>query len=158
MEVVIDACTLVKGFSYSSGSEKQIIDYILNGKINVVVSQQAILEYIYAPYKIFVQAVDNGNPSSIKMALSMAHKISSKLSKLLSNHVRIEKVTSNVKFVIEDPADDKFINLCIQSGILYLVSNDTHITSLKDSLKKQHDIRVISPSELVMAIKFNKRL
>ncbi|SKB01311.1 putative toxin-antitoxin system toxin component, PIN family [Caloramator quimbayensis] len=156
MELILDACTLIKGMIQKSGPERQLVDYIQAGDAKLVVSQEAITEYIYAPYKIFVEAIRSGRIKDYNRELNNAYYISNRLAKILNYNSRLVNVYSKVNIIEEDEADNKFINLAIDSKIYILVSNDTHITGIKDKLLDLHNIEVLSPMDAVFEISKQK--
>lgn len=68
---------------------------------------------------------------------------------LLKEHAHIDKGRSRKKIVAEDPDDDKFFHLTLESGSQYIVSRDTHLIKVKEF----KGIKVLKPEVFLNALR-----
>ena len=68
------------------------------------------------------------------------------LSKCLWQVEEIDHII-NTDYCKEDKSDNKFIDCCIDGDVQYLITQDKHINSASNELKKEHNIEVLSPMQ-----------
>lgn len=68
------------------------------------------------------------------------------LSKCLWQVEEIDHII-NTDYCTDDKSDNKFIDCCIDGNIQYLITQDKHINSVGDTIKKEHNIEVLSPMQ-----------
>ena len=68
------------------------------------------------------------------------------LSKCLWQVEEIDHII-NTDYCKDDKSDNKFIDCCIDGNVKYLITQDKHINSAGDKIKKEHDIEVLSPMQ-----------
>lgn len=68
------------------------------------------------------------------------------LSKCLWQVEEIDHII-NTNYCKEDKSDNKFIDCCIDGNVKYLITQDKHINSAGDEIKKQYGIEVLSPMQ-----------
>lgn len=155
MNIVVDTNVLIIG-TMKSGSERRILDLIRQGKLNIVYSEDVLTEYMLAPTNMVLNAnVNKTNKYTIK---NTSYQISKMISKFIFEKAIKVKVTTNGSYLKDDPSDDKFINLAIDSNVKYVISVDSHLYDDIDvKNKKGENIIVISPYQFEQIYNLSKK-
>ena len=77
------------------------------------------------------------------------------LSKCLWQVEEIDHVI-RTNYCIEDETDNKFIDCCIDGDVKYLITQDNHIGSVSEQIKKDYRIEVLSPFQFYTKYKTKK--
>ena len=77
------------------------------------------------------------------------------LSKCLWQVEEIDHVI-RTNYCIEDETDNKFIDCCIDGDVKYLITQDNHIGSVSEQIKKDYKIEVLSPFQFYTKYKTKK--
>jgi len=115
LKAVFDTNVLVSGIVHA-GKSKLLIDAVLEGKINLVLSEQIIQEFR-------------------RVIARDKFKLSESQQDILTNFVtrisNIVRVKSRFKTIDEDPKDDIILRTAYDAKAEYVVSGDEHLLSLK---------------------------
>ena len=127
--VVIDTNVIIS--SFYGGNPKLIIDLLKSERIRLCISKEILNEY----FKVIprFKFIDNINLN--------------KLLKLFSNRrvVSYTATTPNLKVVIKDPDDDKFIECAVELGAEYIISGDNDLLSVKQF----GNIKIVTPKQFI---------
>ncbi len=115
VKVVLDTNVLLISISRKS-VYRPIFDAILNGKIQLVISNEILSEY--------VEIIER------KASAIVAHNIADLLIQL-SNVEKIE-ISFRWNLITQDPDDNKFVDCAIAGRVKYVVTKDKHFSILKD--------------------------
>ena len=130
MKVVLDTNILLVCIPKIS-QYRIIFDKIINEEIYIVVSNDIFTEY----FEVF----------SLKFGSQIANNILSYLN--LKDNVIKSEIHYKYNLISQDPDDNKFIDVYLNSNSDYLVTNDKHFNSIKNL---QHpEIKIINIDEFV---------
>ena len=132
MKVVIDTNVVVSSIFFG-GKPKEIVNLILDKKIDAYANKEIIEEY--KETVDYLKNKYNGKRSNVP------------LQEIIS-YINIIETNSNIK-ICRDPDDDKFINCAIDSKSYYIVSGDKDLLVLK----RYENIEVITISEFLKLLK-----
>lgn len=121
MKVVIDTNVLISGIFWQ-GIPRQILNLWLEGKIEIVITQEIFQEYL----KI-IQEIDSNKKILQNWTLLISEK-----STIISDTVIVK--------LCRDPKDDQFINCALLGKVDYLISGDKDLLELKTNL-----IEIVNP-------------
>jgi uncharacterized protein len=113
MRVVLDTNILVRAVSQRS-SDNFIFDLLFNGNITLCVTTEILLEY----EEILTKIYDQETASLVIASLN-----------LLPNVIRTE-VYYDLKLIINDVDDDKFVNCAFASNAHCIITDDKHFKVL----------------------------
>lgn len=114
MKVVLDTNVLLTSLPKDSMYRK-IFDALINGKIELAVSTEVLLEY--------------EELLSIEINESVAYNVLALLSALIN--VNSYEIYFQWNFITKDWDDNKFVDLAIRSNADYIVTNDKHFRVLE---------------------------
>lgn len=123
MRVVIDTNVIISAIGKQSPNRK-IFDSILNGRLDLYVSNDVFLEY-----KEIL-----GRKTNVEIANNFTY-----LLNMLSN-VHFTNIFFKWDIVEEDPDDNKFIDCYIASDSDCLVTNDKHFEKVKKNVYPEINI------------------
>lgn len=114
IQVVIDTNVLLVSIPTRS-PYRPIFDAILTGKIELIISNEILSEYI--------EIIGN------RAHPTVAHNIAD----ALINRPNVKKIEADYRWglIQADPDDNKFVDCAIAGGASYLVTNDRHFQVLK---------------------------
>jgi uncharacterized protein len=115
LRVVIDTNIIVRAVSGRSLSSK-IFDALLNQEFNLYVSTEILLEY----EEILIRMYD-AETAELVIATLM----------VLPNVIRNE-IYYDLRLIVADADDDKFVNCAFAANAHYIVSDDNHFKILKE--------------------------
>ena len=132
IKIVIDTNILISG-TFWNGAPYSIIRLIDLGEVILIMSRP-----IFAEYDIVVRRDEIMDKTAYEEA-----KIKS-VREILQTALIVNPV-NRIKFVIEDPDDDKFIEAAHEGKADYIISRDRHLLKLKN----YEDIQIITPEEFL---------
>lgn len=147
IKVVVDTNTLIDAIFHEETSCADLFQYKHDGEIcfcmNVKTYQEA--------FRIFLRTIEEIEKRAKEKDISYtSQQIDTLFYKLTNALWEIQKVEciSKTGYCKEDPDDNKFIDCCIDGNVKYLVSSDTHLLDLKDSVEiKKYGINIMTPKE-----------
>lgn len=149
MRVVVDTNVFINGIFKKDSFAKAIFNLKSLNKISFVMNQEMQNELLITFGNILMEAL-NRIDSNKKFNI---FPLMATLSKCLWQVEEIDHIIST-DYCSEDKSDNKFIDCCIDGNVKYLITQDTHINSVSDKIKKQHSIEVLSPMQFYY--KYNK--
>lgn len=141
MDIVVDTNVFINGMFKNDESCRAIFKLKAMNKVTFVMNQKMQAELLVTFANILLEAYDKKKDKngSMKVIPLMAS-----LSKCLWQVKEIDHII-NTNYCEEDKSDNKFIDCCIDGDVKYLVTQDKHINSVSNKLKKERDIEVLSP-------------
>lgn len=133
MRVVIDTNVFVS--SFFGGKPRQVIEHWFSGRLTLCVSKPVLKEYFDVLGRF---QFDNNT-----LLLKFMSAIEKNSNILFAGNPKEEK------WVVEDPADNKFIACAIAMKAEYIISGDAHLKNMK----KISNIKIITPSDMLNLIK-----
>ena len=129
MKIVCDTNILVSGFMYS-GNEREIIRKISLGEVINFTSKELLLEFA----------------SVIKRKKFKLNKDEQRrILKFLIEISEIVEPTKTINIIKEDPADNRVIEVALESRSRYIISGDKHLLNLR----KYKNIKILSAREFI---------
>ncbi len=151
MRVVVDTNVFINGIFKKDSFAKAIFNLKNLNKISFVMNKEMQNELLITFGNILLEALKKlNNDKEFNIFPLMAT-----LSKCLWQVEEIDHII-NTDYCIEDKSDNKFIDCCIDGNVQYLITQDTHINSVSDELKKQYDIEILSPMQFYTKYKTHK--
>jgi putative PIN family toxin of toxin-antitoxin system len=134
MNVVIDTNVFLSSFLSSRGSPRKIIDRWKRGDIAWCLCAEILEEY---------------GDVLARFGLSESPEFA-QLRELFKarRHIVWAVIANELRVVLADPDDDKFIECALSTGAAYLVSGDRHLRVLE----RYQGIRIVSPAEFLRRI------
>jgi hypothetical protein len=129
MRVVIDTNVFVS--SFFGGKPRKIIELWKQGKITLCFSREIIDEYITVLQRLGLQ-----NEEELKELLSLFARG--------FNSLFIAK-TPDLKVVLDDPDDDKFIECAVALKAQFVISGDKALTSISEYI----GIKLVNPKSFL---------
>ncbi|WKZ24036.1 MAG: putative toxin-antitoxin system toxin component, PIN family [Candidatus Dojkabacteria bacterium] len=142
IRIVIDTNVALSGLLSYTSPERMIINYAMQKRISLIGSRETFSEF---KEKVLE------NKRFIKVAKDLMFPQNQILSqyKALVKFVEIEQSLKELHFCEQDPDDDMFLHVAIQSGTNILITNDNHLRKLK----KINEIRIITPTKFLEVIR-----
>jgi len=129
VKIVCDTNILVSGFMYS-GNEREIIRKISLGEVINFTSKELLLEFA----------------SVIKRKKFKLNKDEQRrILKFLIEISEIVEPTKTINIIKEDPADNRVIEVALESRSRYIISGDKHLLNLR----KYKNIKILSAREFI---------
>ena len=151
MRVVVDTNVFINGIFKKDSFAKAIFNLKNLNKISFVMNKEMQNELLITFGNILLEALKKlNNDKEFNIFPLMAT-----LSKCLWQVEEIDHII-NTDYCIEDKSDNKFIDCCIDGNVQYLITQDTHINSVSNELKKQYDIEILSPMQFYTKYKTHK--
>lgn len=119
-QVVIDANVIVSAILSPAGSPAKILKHLQGGKIQILVSYPILSAYITALTYPHLQK--RHGLSKKQVSAKIFHL--AKIGKLVNPKERLE-------IIMEDPADNKYLELAVEGEADWIVSGDKHLKELK---------------------------
>ena len=141
LRVVLDTNQLVSALLNPEGPAFEVLKasgLIGEQKYELVVSDEILSEFRRVLSYPRIQKLHKWSKEKIEIFIT-----------LLKELAHLEESHSGQKIVPDDPDDDKFFHIAIQSGAQYIVSRDAHLLSIKEF----GNIRVLKPEVFLTALK-----
>lgn len=132
--IVLDTNVIISAIISSQSAPAKILDFWKEDKFAIITSPEIMEEVAEV---IFRPIIKKHRKISDEEAIEL-------LAELQENSIYITPV-SKVKFVKDDPADDKFVHAAIDGKADYLISGDKHLLKLH-SVKK---CQIVTPQNFV---------
>ena len=129
LRIVLDTNVIISGILFG-GIPRSILDMLISGKHDFFLSM-AIIEEIREVLNRPKFGFDNGN------ALMVVEELHSLCT--------IVKPVKSIKFIIDDPADNKILECAVAANAEIIISGDSHLLSV-GSYK---GIKILSPRQLI---------
>lgn len=140
MKVVVDTNVFIDGLFKNDDFCRAIFRLKSLNKITFVMNKEMQNELLIAFGDILMEAIKRSDKSK-KFNI---FPLMAGLSKCLWQVEEIDHVIKT-SYCIEDESDNKFIDCCIDGDVHYLITQDNHIGSVSEQLKKDYNIEVLSP-------------
>ena len=151
MRIVVDTNVFINGLFKEDNFCKAIFQLKNLNKITFVMNKEMQDELLVTFGNILMEAFKRTKKgTNIKIFSLMAS-----LSKCLWQVEEIDHII-NTNYCKDDKSDNKFIDCCIDGDINYLITQDQHINSVSDELKKQYNIEVLSPMQFYTKYKMKQ--
>ncbi len=128
MRVIIDTNVFIS--SFFGGNPRKVIDHWFSGKLTLCVSKPILKEYFDV-----LSRFEFDNETLLLRLMAAFEK---------SHNILFVDSPKEQKWILDDPADNKFIACAIALKAEYIVSGDMHLIK-KRSIGK---IKVVTPSEM----------
>lgn len=155
MRVVVDTNVFINGIFKEDSFSKAVFSLKYLNKISFVMNQKMQNELLITFGNILLEALRKKSNKTGKMEEINLFPFMATLSKCLWQVEEIDHII-NTNYIIDDPSDNKFIDCCIDGNVKYLITQDQHINSVSQTLKKEYDINVLSPMQFYTLYKSNK--
>ncbi|CAB1249570.1 putative toxin-antitoxin system toxin component, PIN family [Clostridium sp. MT-14] len=135
MEVIVDTNILIDAIFDQLNCEDcwEILHLIRKKDITPIMSKGLLKEYIFIPSKVVINALiktlnqKGFIDSVVEELMATLYDCYSDVCEMIINNSKIVNVSSRGKFCIEDPEDNKIINLAIDSDCpIIITKNDRH--------------------------------
>lgn len=151
MKVVVDTNVFINGLFKNDDFCKAIYRLKSLNKITFVMNQDMQNELLVTFGNILIEAINKINNKKKFNPFSLM----AALSKCLWQVEEIDHII-NTDYCKDDKSDNKFIDCCIDGNVKYLITQDDHIGSVSEQLKKEYAIEVLSPFQFYTKYKTNK--
>ncbi len=141
MDIVVDTNVFINGIFKNDEFCRAIFNLKAANKITFVMNQKMQDELLVTFSSILLEAFKRKKDEEVQMKLI---PLMASLSKCLWQVKQIDHII-NTNYCEEDKSDNKFIDCCIDGNVKYLITQDRHINSVANKLKKEKDIEVLSP-------------
>ena len=142
MRIVVDTNVFINGIFKNDSFSKAIFKLKSLNKVSFVMNKEMQNELLITFGNILLEAIGR-----IKCANEFnIFPLMATLSKCLWQVEEIDHII-NTDYCKEDKSDNKFIDCCIDGDVQYLITQDKHINSASNELKKEHNIEVLSPMQ-----------
>lgn len=145
--VVVDTNVFINGIFKNDEFCRTIFKLKSLNKITFVMNKEMQNELLFTFAQILLEIHEKINSNKINIIPLMAT-----LSKCLWQVEEIDHII-NTNYCIEDQSDNKFVDCCIDGNVKYLITQDKHINSISENLKKEHNIHVFSPMQFYTSFK-----
>lgn len=139
MKITVDTNVLISS-TFWNGNSNNIIELVENNKIELILSEEIIEEFIKVlNYKEIQGKIKDKN---LEMKRSVEKIVS--ISKIV-----IPKLKINIS---EDPDDNKILECAVEGEADYVISQDNHLLKLKE----YNGIKILTPKEFLEIFELNK--
>lgn len=140
MRVVVDTNVFINGIFKNDSFSKAIFTLKSLNKISFVMNKDMQNELLVTFGNILLKAINKiDSTKEFNIFPLMAT-----LSKCLWQVEEIDHII-NTNYCKNDVSDNKFVDCCIDGNVQYLITQDEHINSASNELKKDYNIEVLSP-------------
>jgi len=129
MKVTLDTNVLLSATLWT-GSSARIFDFIQQGEIELVLSDEIIDEYANVMYYDEIQ--DKIKKHNLELMIVIEDLVA---------FSTIVNPTRKINVVLEDPTDDKFLECAVEGESDYIITKDKHLLKLKEF----EGIKIITP-------------
>lgn len=140
MRIVVDTNVFINGIFKKDTFCKAIFNLKSLNKVSFVMNKDMQGELLVTFGNILLEAFKRLGKNHELNVLPLM----STLSKCLWQVEEIDHII-NTNFCVDDKSDNKFIDCCIDGNVKYLVTQDQHINSASEQIKKEYNIDVLSP-------------
>ena len=140
MRIVVDTNVFINGIFKGDSFAKAIFNLKSLNKVSFVMNKEMQNELLITFGNILMEAIDRID----KNKKFNIFPLMATLSKCLWQVEEIDHII-NTDYCKDDKSDNKFIDCCIDGNVKYLITQDDHIGSVSEQLKKEYDIEVLSP-------------
>lgn len=151
MKVVVDTNVFIYGLFKNDDFCKAIFRLKSLNKITFVMNKEMQNELLITFGDILMEAIERIDANK-KFNI---FPLMAGLSKCLWQVEEIDHVI-RTNYCIEDETDNKFIDCCIDGDVKYLITQDNHIGSVSEQIKKDYKIEVLSPFQFYTKYKTKK--
>lgn len=151
MRIVVDTNVFINGIFKKDTFSKAIFNLKSLNKVSFVMNKEMQNELLVTFGNILLEAFRKMERDS-KFDI---FPLMATLSKCLWQVEEIDHVI-NTNYCVEDKSDNKFVDCCIDGNVKYLITQDNHINSVAEELKKNYEIEVLSPFQFYTKYKMNK--
>ena len=151
MRIVVDTNVFINGIFKGDSFAKAIFNLKSLNKVSFVMNKEMQNELLITFGNILMEAIDRID----KNKKFNIFPLMATLSKCLWQVEEIDHII-NTDYCKDDKSDNKFIDCCIDGNVKYLITQDDHIGSVSEQLKKEYDIEVLSPFQFYTKYKTNK--
>ena len=151
MKVVVDTNVFIYGLFKNDDFCKAIFRLKSLNKITFVMNKEMQNELLITFGDILMEAIERIDANK-KFNI---FPLMAGLSKCLWQVEEIDHVI-RTNYCIEDETDNKFIDCCIDGDVKYLITQDNHIGSVSEQIKKDYRIEVLSPFQFYTKYKTKK--
>ena len=151
MRIVVDTNVFINGIFKGDSFAKAIFNLKSLNKVSFVMNKEMQNELLITFGNILMEAIDRID----KNKKFNIFPLMATLSKCLWQVEEIDHII-NTDYCKDDKSDNKFIDCCIDGNVKYLITQDDHIGSVSEQLKKEYDIEVLSPFQFYNKYKTNK--
>ena len=129
LRIVLDTNVIISGILFG-GIPRSILDMLISGQHDFFLSM-AIIEEFREVLNRPKFGFDNGN------ALMVVEELHSLCT--------IVKPVKSIKFIIDDPADNKILECAVAANAEIIISGDSHLLSIGS----YNGIKILSPRQLI---------
>ena len=151
MRVVVDTNVFINGIFKNDSFSKAIFNLKSLNKISFVMNKEMQNELLITFGNILMEAIERID----KNKEFNIFPLMATLSKCLWQVEEIDHII-NTNYCKDDASDNKFVDCCIDGNVQYLITQDEHINSASDQLKKDYKIEVLSPFQFYTKYKAHK--
>lgn len=151
IRIVVDTNVFINGIFKGDSFAKAIFNLKSLNKVSFVMNKEMQNELLITFGNILMEAIDRID----KNKKFNIFPLMATLSKCLWQVEEIDHII-NTDYCKDDKSDNKFIDCCIDGNVKYLITQDDHIGSVSEQLKKEYDIEVLSPFQFYTKYKTNK--
>ena len=151
MKVVVDTNVFIDGLFKNDDFCRAIFRLKSLNKITFVMNKEMQNELLITFGDILMEAIERIDANK-KFNI---FPLMAGLSKCLWQVEEIDHVI-RTNYCIEDETDNKFIDCCIDGDVKYLITQDNHIGSVSEQIKKDYRIEVLSPFQFYTKYKTKK--
>lgn len=141
IRVVVDTNVFINGIFKQDEFAKAIFRLKSSNKICFVMNKEMQNELLITFSTILLEAYKKRNKKGEEIGII---PLSASLSKCLWQVREVDHII-HTNLCTEDSSDNKFIDCCIDDDVKYLITQDTHLNSIANKIKKDYNIEVLSP-------------
>ena len=131
MRIVVDTNVFINGIFKGDSFAKAIFNLKSLNKVSFVMNKEMQNELLITFGNILMEAIDRID----KNKKFNIFPLMATLSKCLWQVEEIDHII-NTDYCKDDKSDNKFIDCCIDGNVKYLITQDDHIGSVSEQLKK----------------------
>ncbi|MBE6422578.1 putative toxin-antitoxin system toxin component, PIN family [Succinivibrio dextrinosolvens] len=140
MKILIDTNILVSGILWNK-NEHIILENILNQKFEGVISPQILDEYKHGLTKTLYKTDKTLNLDFNEIIESFS---------VIQSRTKI--------YICRDPKDNKFLECAFDAQAYYIVSGDNDLISIKNEVKDNFEIEIITAKDFCQKFNLNNKL
>lgn len=152
MRIVVDTNVFINGIFKEDSFCKAIFTLKSLNKVTFVMNKEMQNELIYTFYNILLEAFKKKGVSNKEFKVL---PLAASLSKCLWQVEEIDHVI-NTNYCMDDKSDNKFVDCCIDGNVKYLITQDEHINSASNAIKKDYEIEILSPFQFYTKYKMKQ--
>lgn len=149
IRVVVDTNVFINGIFKGDKFSQAIFQLKNANKIIFVMNKEMQDELLITFANILLEAFKRRGKKGEEINLI---PLSASLSRCLWQVEEVDHII-HTAYCKDDKSDNKFIDCCIDSDVKYLITQDKHINSVAEIIKKDNDIEVLSPFQFYAKFK-----